>query len=135
MSLKSIANMVAYSFHGTPYVWGGDDPSGFDCSGFIIEVLKSIGVLPRCGDWTADQLYRRFKHLKSEPQQGCLVFWGSEEKKMHVEYCYTEDITIGASGGGSATLTNQDAADQNAYIKFRPIDSRKGRRWIVDPFS
>jgi len=134
VSLKSIANMTAYSLHGRPYIWGGDDPSGFDCSGFVIEILKSVGILPRGGDWTADMLYHLFKHLKSEPQQGCLVFWGAEERKTHVEYCYTKDITIGAAGGGPATLTARDAIDQNAYIKFRPIDSRMGCRWVVDPF-
>ena len=126
--------MTAYSLHGRPYLWGGDDPSGFDCSGFVIEILKSVGILPRTGDWTADGLYKMFKHLPSEPQQGCLVFWGTERRKTHVEYCYTKDITIGASGGGSKTITMQDAIKQNAYIKFRPINSRNKKIWVVDPF-
>jgi len=30
----------------TFYLWGGDDPlAGFDCSGFVIEILKSVGIL------------------------------------------------------------------------------------------
>jgi len=46
----------ALSYLGTPYVWGGDDPSGFDCSGFVIECLKSAGILNEREDYTAESL-------------------------------------------------------------------------------
>lgn len=39
---------LARSFSGTPYVWGGDDPSGFDCSGLVQHVYGQLGIeLPR----------------------------------------------------------------------------------------
>ena len=39
---------VAQRFLGVPYVWGGESPSGFDCSGLVQYAYGQLGVsLPR----------------------------------------------------------------------------------------
>lgn len=39
---EAIVN-YAYQFLGTPYVWAGTSPSGFDCSGFTYYVYQQMG--------------------------------------------------------------------------------------------
>lgn len=132
---RDIACEIAFHFLGQPYLWGGNDPmAGFDCSGFVIEVLQSVGRLPRTGDWTASAL----SHLwPTTPvvRRGCLLFWAKNDKIIHVEMVYEKDplLTIGASGGGSKTDSLQDAINHDAYIKIRP--AKQGWVKIVDPFA
>ena len=134
-----VAVQIAWKYQGTPYLWGGDDPmEGFDCSGLVVEVLKSVGLLPRRGDWTAAGLYEIFKDREVGPSDrgpGCLVFrYDRTGRIVHVEILITADLTIGASGGSSKTLGLEGARKTNAFVKVRPIAHLSEIYAFVDPF-
>ena len=126
---------LALRWVGKPYLWGGDDPvAGFDCSGLMVELLTSVGKIPRGADLTAEGLRQRFLAV-TQPARGCLVFWGDQQKgATHVELLLDEDLAIGASGGGSKTITLEEAIRTNAFIKVRPWRSREGGIGFRDPF-
>ena len=35
---------LALQYLGTPYVWGGNGPHSFDCSGFMVYILRPFGI-------------------------------------------------------------------------------------------
>lgn len=62
----------AKSYLGTPYVWGGTSPKGFDCSGLVQYVFQQNGIsLPRT---TTDQVKVGTYVSKTNLQPGDLVF-------------------------------------------------------------
>jgi cell wall-associated NlpC family hydrolase len=128
--VRKLAIDYAMRFIGTWYKWGGDDPSGFDCSGYMISILKAVGVLERKGDWRARDLFAMFDPVDQHNiKPGDLVFWRRADSTgpiIHVEMMINESLAIGASGGGSATITEADAMRHNAFIKIRPAISRPG---------
>jgi cell wall-associated NlpC family hydrolase len=136
--LRAKAAEYVWSFLGLPYRWGGDDPiQGFDCSGLVIEVLQSVGILPHGFDTTAEGLYQRFKvNTVAKGYAGCIVLWfNASGLATHVEFMADDYHTVGASGGGSATTSTQAAIEQNAFVKMRPLDYRGSNYKIVDPFK
>lgn len=148
---RDVALLVWAAYLNTPYLWGGDDPlAGLDCSGLVLEGLKSVGLFPREGDTTAHELLHttfgdRAKYPLLQPaqiQRGCLVFWSTDGQPRspirHVEIAWArvegnEILTIGASGGGSKTVDRAAAIAQNAYVKIRRVTPG----WVaaLDPFG
>jgi len=87
-----------------PYIWGGDDWGGFDCSGMAVEILQAVGTISRSADYSAEGLWQKFHEHRlpegSTPRAGYLVFWFTEDRATHVEMMADEFSCIGASGGG-----------------------------------
>lgn len=68
----------AKEFVGVPYRFGGNTPSGFDCSGFIVYVFDQFGIeLPRT---SAGQFEYGTSVEKSDLQPGDLVFFKNTYK-------------------------------------------------------
>jgi cell wall-associated NlpC family hydrolase len=68
---------------GTPYLWGGDGPGGFDCSGLVQAAYQTTGIsLPRI----AQAQYDAGPPIPAgQPlQAGDLVFFGTDS--THVEH-------------------------------------------------
>ena len=64
---------IAMRYLGTPYVYGGASPSGFDCSGFVMYVYAQVGVsLPHNA---AAQYGYGTPVSRSDLQPGDLVFF------------------------------------------------------------
>jgi cell wall-associated NlpC family hydrolase len=62
----------AMRFIGTPYVFGGTSPSGFDCSGYTQHVFAMVGIhIPR----TADAQFYAAHKIKNGMRVGDLVFF------------------------------------------------------------
>jgi cell wall-associated NlpC family hydrolase len=63
----------ARKYMGTPYVWGGVTPDGFDCSGFTQYVMKENGIdIPRTAD---DQFATGTPVSRADLQVGDLIFF------------------------------------------------------------
>lgn len=67
---------IAMKYQGYPYIFGGNTPSGFDCSGFVQWVYSQVGIsLPR----TSFSQWNIGTHVQhNQLQPGDLVFFTTE---------------------------------------------------------
>ncbi len=83
---NEVLNFAA-KFLGTPYVYGGSTPNGFDCSGFVCYVFSNtVGTLPRIAQSQFDATTRI---SQEELIPGDLVFFGSSSYSISHVGIYT----------------------------------------------
>jgi cell wall-associated NlpC family hydrolase len=87
---------TALGFRGTPYVWGGDSPRAFDCSGFTQYLYKKqYGIsLPH----NAKMQYGMGRAVSSDDLQvGDLVFFNTRGPLTHVGMYIGDDRFVHAA--------------------------------------
>ena len=115
---------AASRYIGTPYVWGGESPHGFDCSGLVEYVLTSLGVkgVPR----TSEEQYRWAHSVAwNRLQAGDLVFMNfpGEQSPGHVMIYAGRGRVIQAPSPGQQV--------QNVPFRPQPIGSSEWGGKIV----
>ena len=74
---------LAKSQVGKGYVWGGNGPDAYDCSGLVQSIYSKVGgvQLPRV---TTDQVKMGTTVSMDQLQLGDLLYWGSVDAPYHI---------------------------------------------------
>ena len=129
---------IAQRYLGTPYVWGGESPGGFDCSGLVQHVYGQLGVdLPRTaadqaragqpvaslaaarpGDLLA--FHDPVDHIGIYAGNGLMVVAPKTGDVVKVQAVYDEPTAIRrilpGTGGTAATAYGSDLATQRSVL-------------------
>lgn len=113
------SDVVAYAskFLGTPYLWGGTTPEGFDCSGFTQYVYKHFGI--NVGRTTKNQIYDGYAVSRDQLQPGDLVFYGKNGIPSHMGIYIGDGMYIHAPRTGDVIKISP--YDRKDYITARRV--------------
>ena len=113
---------LAKQYLGVPYVWAGASPSGFDCSGFVSYVYKSLGYQT---NRTAADIYKNGVAVdKSALEPGDAVFFASSSEAIgHVGIYIGDGQFIHASSGKGCVIISglDESYYANMYVGARRI--------------
>lgn len=111
--------VIAYAskFLGTPYLWGGTTPAGFDCSGFTQYVYKHFGI--QVGRTTKDQIFDGYGVPRDQLQPGDLVFYGKDGVPSHMGIYIGDGMYIHSPRTGDVIKIS--SYDRKNYITARRV--------------
>ena len=101
---------TADKFVGTPYLWGGTTPDGFDCSGFVQYVYRQNGyniTRTTYTQWDNDGTFVAWEDMKP----GDLMYFGTE---------YGQPSHVGMYVGGGKMIHSPHTGD---VVKYCTIES------------
>jgi cell wall-associated NlpC family hydrolase len=103
---------------GWPYLWGGEGPGGFDCSGLVQAAYQAAGILlPRVAQ---DQYYATTKLGPNEAlKPGDLLFFGTAGNIHHVGIYLGGGLMVDAPHPG-AVVRIESYAWQDYFGATRP---------------
>jgi cell wall-associated NlpC family hydrolase len=112
---------TALLYRGVPYRYGGSDPTGFDCSGFVQWVFAQHGLaLPR---EVRDQYQLGTKIDRDEVEPGDLVFFETESHgASHVGIALGGDSFVHAPSSRGVVRVESYGSD---YWKRRWVGARR----------
>lgn len=101
---------------GTPYVYGGEDKKGTDCSGFVMQVYKTVYQLQTAR--SANGIYEQCTKVKrSQLKQGELVFFKiNTEHVGHVGIFLQDTYFIHASSSKGVMVSSLDLEYWTKYF-------------------
>lgn len=78
---RGVITALAYGLLGSPYVAGGNTPSGFDCAGFVSYLYSQIGIY--ISKSSATQAYTGTSIGLENMQPGDIIIWGNGGNPNH----------------------------------------------------
>ena len=106
------AVLFAFAQLGKPYIYGGNGPVGYDCSGLALASWESVGVtFARVADDQYDTAGVAMS--MSDLQAGDLVFWGTDESDWT-----TVNHTAIYVGGGRIVEATGDVVQLNSLSQW-----------------
>ncbi len=107
---------AAFRYRGAPYVYGGTDSSGFDCSGFVFRVFKDALdlALPR----SAKDQYAYCEPIgRTALQPGDLVFFDTTGGISHVGIYTGDGNFIHSPSEGSETGVTESSLEESYWSR------------------
>lgn len=101
------AIQAGMSVRGTPYVWAGKSPGGFDCSGFVSWAYKQEGISLPSSTAAMQSVGTKISYSQAKP--GDLVFFDTYKRNGHVGIYLGNGKFLGAQNSTGVAVADMNS--------------------------